>query len=261
MALEQNEWTALYLFSFIIAFPYLVEFVRIYLLYTSFRYSIKTNGSGGANKSTVKIISWLDYLAYSRNWYSFVQTRVWAAPPLWSFPLAWVCVTVTHTASTFWTWQHPQYFSTGAYNAILAFIFPHVFFTTLWVPSFFRMRSSRFAMFSSIVIAILAIVSIVVQGANATKAGFYLYFPFTLWWIYVAWLSSETYRVSVRSRSEDFDYSDPYDPQQHGEAFQSTFSGGMESSAAAVPKHGWSLVDDKHNFISESSGGGSGSGG
>lgn len=232
--LQPLEWVALYLLSFILAFPYLVEFLRIYLLLGP-RYKAAADAEKSDEGETVR--TWDEYIVYSRRWYTFVQSRVWIAPPLWGFPLAWVLVTATYTASTFLTWNNPQALDGGYYNAILAILFPHVLLTLTWIPSFFRMRSHSWALGTSLTISVLAIVSFTLQGVGHVGPAFYLYIPFLLWWLYLTWISAEVWRDARRHRRDDYSFDDVYDPSIN------IYFSEVERDRVTNP-HGWELVQD-----------------
>lgn len=232
MGLQQLEWMGLYTLSFILGFPYFVEFLRIYLLHLS-----ANKASTNDFKDNSKSKTWLDHIVYSRRWYDFVQTRIWGAPPLWLYPFAWVIVASTYTASTWLTWSNPQNYNSFGYNFILALLFPHALLTLVWIPSFFRIRSHLWAMVSSLVIVALAITSFTVHGINNVSAGFYLYIPFLAWWIWIAWVSAEVWRDARQNKREDFAFDDVYEPQN-----DVGFQMGHETHSSG--KHGWEIVQD-----------------
>lgn len=230
MGLGQVQWLALYLFSLVLGAPYILEFLRIFLLaHPATRYT-----KGGKQKYTLGR-RWVDHLVFSRRWWDFVQTRVWIAPPLILFPFMWVAVMSTYVASIFLTWDRPQDYKEWQYNCILALVFPHTLLTLTWIPSFFRMRSHLWAVISSGTVFLTALFGIVVQGVADVSNQFGLYFPFLLWWFYLMVLSAYVWRDSRVEHREDFAFDDAYDPHEHLGPFE---------NINMPQKHGWEYMPD-----------------
>lgn len=246
MALQPLEWLGLYLFSFVLGSPYIVEFIRIYLLHTPiFKASSDSKVQSTTGNQSIpgqKAKTWFEHITYSRRWYEFVQTKVWIAPPLWGYPLAWVIVTVTFTASTFLLWSNPQNYSSFGYNFCLSLLFPQTLFELLWIPSFFRMRSHLLAFISSLIVLCSGVASFIVQGVNTIAASFYLFIPFIVWWIWITWLSAEVWRDASRERREDFAFDDVYDPQEN-------INIPHIPQMRGAGKHGWQIVSDPSTQI------------
>lgn len=195
MAFSQLDWLALFLFGIVVGWPFIIEYIRMIWIILPDDFS---------KLKSARRLKWYERMVWSKEWYERIREHAGPYyPRLWMLPLSWVVVWFLGTAAVWFVWSNQSNYSQVSWDAFFGLQMVIAILSTVWHVLFLRSEDFVRSTIPAIVIACVAISSLVIalvgsfSGDSTTPDGF-LYIVYAMYWVWMAILAITALKIEKK---------------------------------------------------------------